>query len=1006
MKFKRSLVVLALYGILLSISCVHNKEVKKENNTANPEDDVENNLTGKVYTDFFNMPEDKRLTTAINDSITFIVHPYFKYHKKGSIGREVKLVFNNNTYNGDIQVTFTSEKRKSITVLNVVPGEDTYPLLLPEGVSIGNDASIDIHIKTKFQTITKRIVVPKKRLWTVYLYPHSHIDIGYTNTQANCEIIHTRNLVNGVKLGEKTAHYPEGAKYLWNPEGLWPIERYFNKASAEEKNRIVEGIQKGYLRLDAGYANLLTTDTNGEELIEFFKFSKKYEKLTGKPIETFVQVDVPGMTWGIVPVASKLGIKYCLSFNNGYDRVGRSTKHSFKPFWWADANGKNKMLFLQAGSYNPGALIKGKDYWPSMAGQTDPSKLLEIVKTDNPRENFIEPYINKILPQLEVSDYYPYDIFVMSWAMADNTPIDADLPEAVKSWNEEYAYPKLVIAGATDILKAFEEKYGDQLPTFKGDFTEYWTDGLGTAAKQTATNRQTKERLLQAETLWTMLNSNKPVDRDKFDEAWRNVILGTEHTWCYMVPDQQPLSDNILQVKFDHFEKSKAMSHELISQALTAVEKENSEILGVFNTLSWNRSGVVKLSKAQSEDYNAVIDEKGGQVLSQKLSTGELLFYVDEIKAYGSKKYRLTNKKEKIKATLGNDNVLDNGIVKVTINKNTGDISSIIREGEEFVKQDENFSVNSYHYLKKDDNTDKAFGTRNNKYFIKENGPLMTKIVIESSAEGVHKLVREVSLYKNEAHIEINNIVDKIRTTDKEGVHFGFAFNMEDPEIIVDIPWGKMEIEKEQLLGANRNWITARRWVDVSEGDKSIAWTSLDVPVFEVGDIRANIIGSAFESKQWVDKLNPNGTIYSWAMNNHWHTNFQLSQEGIHSFKYAILPYNTKSDIAKANHFGNEQFQPLIATTITEDFDLAQILEIEGNPLVFATVFKTSKDGKSALIRLRSLSNHIENVRLNWKSKLPLGVYKYNMKDDSLGEVVKDAIAVPPTDFITLKIVW
>ncbi len=31
----------------------------------------------------------------------------------------------------------------------------------------------------------------------------------------------------------------------------------------------------------------------------------------------------------------------------------------------------------------------------------------------------------------------------MTWCMADNTPVDADLPDAVKSWNEEYAYPHL-----------------------------------------------------------------------------------------------------------------------------------------------------------------------------------------------------------------------------------------------------------------------------------------------------------------------------------------------------------------------------------------------------------------------------------------------------------------------------------------------------------------------------------------------------------------------------------
>jgi len=53
----------------------------------------------------------------------------------------------------------------------------------------------------------------------------------------------------------------------------------------------------------------------------------------------------------------------------------------------------------------------------------------------------------------------------MTWSMADNCVIDADLPEAVKAWNENYAYPKLVISGAKGILDAYEKKYSAIIPT-------------------------------------------------------------------------------------------------------------------------------------------------------------------------------------------------------------------------------------------------------------------------------------------------------------------------------------------------------------------------------------------------------------------------------------------------------------------------------------------------------------------------------------------------------------
>lgn len=32
-------------------------------------------------------------------------------------------------------------------------------------------------------------------------------------------------------------------------------------------------------------------------------------------------------------------------------------------------------------------------------------------------------------------------------------------------------------------MSMIEEKYGKQLPVVTGDYTEYWTDGIGTAAR-------------------------------------------------------------------------------------------------------------------------------------------------------------------------------------------------------------------------------------------------------------------------------------------------------------------------------------------------------------------------------------------------------------------------------------------------------------------------------------------------------------------------------------------
>lgn len=932
------------------------------------------------------------------------VQSFYRHREDGKPGREVMLYFNGGKFSGEGELEMECSGQKEVMPLHVSEGIDSLPVLLPAGAGVKSDCEARFILKSKGKEIAKTLTVPALRQWTVYIYPHSHVDIGYTNTHANVEMIHRRNLINGIELAEKTAAYPEGARYSWNPEVLWPVERYFKKATPQQKQYIIDAVKKGYLNLDASYVNTNTSAAADEELFEFMGHSKDFEKLTGKKIETFVQVDVPGMSWGIVPVLAKSGVKYVFALNNGENRTGHAMELSFKPFWWAGPDGHSRILFLQPGSYVPGERAKGHDFWPKLLGQTDTTKLFQVVKTNNPRNQFVDRYLAETLPALEKSGYYPYDIFAMSWAMADNMPLDADLPDAVKSWNEDYAYPHLIISGATEIMQAFEKKYGDQLPVRSGDFTEYWTDGLGTAAKQTGMNRRAKERLIQDETLWTMLHPGEPAPRNEIKEAWRNVSMGTEHTWCYFDPSKQPITNDILKVKFDFFQHAEDAGKSLMDSALSAVAQDESSITGVFNTLSWKRSGLVSLPAQQSEKYKAVRDDEGNSIASQRLSTGELVFMANDIPAFGSKNYFLKNKRKRTTAgDLVKGNILDNGIVRAVIDPQTGDISSLIYGSEEFVDTKAAGNLNSYHYLRGGDRPEKAGGVSNVKISIKENGPLMASILVESQAEGCNSLTREITIIAGQPFIEIKNIVDKKAVTKKEGVHFGFAFDVKNPVIRADIPWGVMNIDSDQLAEGNRNWICFQRWLDISNHEKGVTWCSLDAPVFEVGNMTANVIGSATNSPEWLREIEPSATIYSWALNNHWYTNFPLSQEGKIAFRYRIFPHHSAYDAGVSNRFGLEQDQPLIAAPVKANVPTRPLLSLEGDQKVTVSILKTNSTGTSVKCRLRSVSGKAERVKLNWISRRPLSVVITDDINEQSKKTEQGEVLVPAMGFLTLE---
>ena len=116
------------------------------------------------------------------------------------------------------------------------------------------------------------------------------------------------------------------------------------------KENVLDAIKKGYFRVDAAYANENTSLSSDEELFSYFKFSRAVAAETGVPCDTMVQVDVPGMTWGIVPVAAQQGVKYILSLFNGGDRNRLIRGNwSFQPFWWVGPDGEIQGSFSSAG---------------------------------------------------------------------------------------------------------------------------------------------------------------------------------------------------------------------------------------------------------------------------------------------------------------------------------------------------------------------------------------------------------------------------------------------------------------------------------------------------------------------------------------------------------------------------------------------------------------------------------------------------------------------------------
>ena len=93
---------------------------------------------------------------------------------------------------------------------------------------------------------------------TVYVVPHSHTDIGYTEIQTAIETKQVQNLVDGLAAARRTAEYPEGSRFVWNVEVGWAADLYLQRLDAQQRSDFLAGVRKGQIVLNGMYLNELT----------------------------------------------------------------------------------------------------------------------------------------------------------------------------------------------------------------------------------------------------------------------------------------------------------------------------------------------------------------------------------------------------------------------------------------------------------------------------------------------------------------------------------------------------------------------------------------------------------------------------------------------------------------------------------------------------------------------------------------------------------------------------
>jgi len=812
--------------------------------------------------------------------------------------------------------------------------------------------------------VDEKVSLEPVKEMTIFLLHHSHVDIGYTHVQEEVEKLQWEHLEKAIELAEASQDNPPGSRFRWNTEVMWAVESYLKNADNIKRKQFLDAVKKGWIELDGMFANMLTGLCSSEELFHLFDAGVDISNDAGVRLKSAMITDIPGWSWGVVAPMAQSGIRYFSAGTNRGHRIGSIVKElGDKPFYWVSPSGEEKVFtWIHQEGYSL--------FHTGLGGNVQKNLL---------SEEKIFPYLNWL-----AENNYPYDMTVLRYNIgSDNGPPDDNLCELVEAWNEKYESPQLFISTVSEAFGTIEARFRETIPEYRGDITGYWEDGAISSAYETTVNRRNAARLGQAEVLFSMGQANQ-YPALEIDKIWNKIMLYNEHTWGSwnsISEPEAPFTTQQWETKRSFALEAEKASKELIQAAFKSSLPRGGEveILEVVNTNSWTRSGWASYPVDVNKNAYRVFDSREQSVSTMTTHKNELAFYVTDLPAFSSRKYFLkpVDKHKKQKAVEGQLR-LENDYFSLLIDKANGSIKKLVwkKTGEDFVNHDSGLGLNQYIYIAGRSPEDPEFATVKNVFQVDKN-----TLSIKFEAPGCQTLQSIISLDDFAPRIEITNNIFKAKVYDPEGVHFAFPFSVKNGKMHYDMALADCRPETDQLPGSNKNFISIENWVDISNNNFGITWSSPDAPLVEVGAIMNDPI-----SYGYIDHLEPSQTFFSYVMNNYWETNYLAAQEGVVSIKYSIEA-NDGFDPAQAEKIALEQRIPLLvfpAGNTGENKKLGIYIE---NPNIIILASRIHED--ELLISLQNYSDNPETLNYkNLSSKLFTADFWGNRKEAVSQDVV------------------
>lgn len=803
---------------------------------------------------------------------------------------------------------------------------------------------------------------------TVYIVPTSHYDFGFVDPPEAIRERAARHIDEVIRIAEADPDF------RWTIESVWQVNEWLKRARTptsvlpndnQKIARLVNLIKSGRIALSSAWGSMHTDFMGAEELNRLCYDYATLKRLYAVETQMAMMNDVPGHPSSIPSVLARSDMRYLVVGANVFINMATSLAPGKVPFYWESPDGSRVLTWVsqgQRGGY-PESLT---DFYLDPYS-LDPYTGKTAYEMFNPKSGkktdlqIMEEGVAALQKRYGEAGY-GYDAVMALYAHDFVEPTNvANLERAVKLWNSKHASPKLKIATPPEFFKYIESKYGDRIPTFRGEWSGLWSEAKTMSPQISALARYVHNHTPAAETLWSVISSTRGIPFPSGNTATLYDLMltydehsGAGNTGWPQLNDRAKLEEQNRQY-VGYMEKAKAEVDYLFDEGLRllaqpsrgesprSLSSENTWPLLVYNALSWQRDDLVAVAPPAVGLKIVAIKKSGNKeiVPFDVDELGRAVFVARDVPSIGYSMFDIETAKGEMVSTLrdvATNTRVENRQFRLQLRPD-GNVKSLVavRSEREIVNDKGELPFNQL--LRVEGHEPSNLATPLPPTIKIRRGTRLIRVTVTRERSAFP--LTTFTIYDDLDRIDIHNEIDTNRLPfaggkswhDSYYFAFPFALNAQNLKVLRGGQKWFDRLPDDYLPGARRDSVTTQNLIGMSDGRASVMLAHRQAfhAVFP-GYVKARPspgnAQSDFPAMLTGKWPLPEATIYSRAFRRgnqaDTHdlgvTNLPTTEPGLdqhYVFDYAVNVSNGNFDDVAAWRLGSEFNLPLHATYVT-----------------------------------------------------------------------------------------